>query len=221
MWKRVVAISVAIVLLFGGTAWAWRHFRYNYHLKKIQALQAEFGSDMTEEQRRELREKMRAEMDQLSPEQRREAMRPMFQRRQADEQKHLDDYFAMNAEQKAAAIAKDAAAEQERRQRFEARRQQRDGAGQNGTSPGGPGSGGSGGPGGDGPSTQSGDPPPPPAQSDGRANWRNMSPTQRRNQMLNSTTPEQRAQRAAYRQDMAAQRAEMGLPPRPQRPPRW
>ena len=78
MWKRVVAISVAIVLLFGGTAWAWRHFRYNYHLKKIQALQAEFGSDMTEEQRRELREKMRAEMDQLSPEQRREAMRPMF-----------------------------------------------------------------------------------------------------------------------------------------------
>ena len=35
----------------------------------------------------------------------------------------------MNAEQKAAAIAKDAAAEQERRQRFEARRQQRMGPG--------------------------------------------------------------------------------------------
>jgi hypothetical protein len=204
MSKRKMTIGVVVILLVGGTVWAWMS-RPDAQVEKVKQMQAEaFKEDATPEQRRQNFELVHQEMEKLSPGQRdqvREYMREGMERRM-DQQ--VSAYFALPQEQKIAYLDKQIKEMEQRRKEGETRRAQ---AGQSGQRQGGAGGppGGPGGPGGQ----QAGGrgQPRPPQSADARL--------QRRDQRLDRSTAQQRAQRSAYFADMQQRRLQLGLPASP------
>jgi hypothetical protein len=205
MNKRLIVILSAIVLLSGSSLWAYLHFRNrpDPQVQNVQRMMAD--PEMQKLSWQERREKIGQEMAKLTPQQREAARQAMRTRGEQRFQKQLDAYFAMSPQQKSDYLSQMITAGERFRAEREARRQQEAAAG-NG-SQGGPG----GGP--DSPQnrtqassgTNSGGGP---GQGD-----RTEQRLSRRADMLNQTTPEQRAQRTQFFQDLQAQRSAMGLPP--------
>jgi uncharacterized membrane protein YgcG len=211
--KKIVALGIAVVVLIAGTTvWACRRHRVDPKVQQIvQAQQKAFDDQVTDEQRRAMFDQFRSQMRTLTDGQRRQVfdqMRPLFQRR---ENERMDAYFNMTPDEKVAYLNKQIAEMQKRQEEREARRaaEQAQGGsnGQGGNGSGGPGAGGpaAGGPGGGGPG--SGGPGGRPGRFDQQA--RNNF----RNQMLNNSTPQQRAQRTQYMQDFRQQCLQQGVSP--------
>jgi hypothetical protein len=208
--KRKVAIGVVAILLISGSVWAVMRNRPDPQVEKVKQMQAEaFKEGATREQRQQSFQQIRQEMEKLSPEQRRvvwEERRQDFER-QMD--KRIDDYFALPQAQRMAVMDKQIKEMEQRRKAMEQRRAQ----GGQGSRAGqqGPG-GGQQGLGGRQLANAGGPRPPRDNNSDARM--------QRRDQRLDRSTAEQRANRSACMADMMQRRAQLGLPPMPPRGPR-
>ncbi len=205
MKKRTVAIAILILLLLiGGTVWAI-HSRKNAKVREMLAK----GQTLFENGRPEPEQMQafREEMEQLTPDQQaqlREAGRRTMERRR---DKQIADFFALPPDQQTASLTKQIQDQEKRRQEWEARRaeaEKNQTATSGGTTTGGqgPGAGGQGGQGG---------------WARGQRNQSADARATQRNQRLDSSTPEQRAQRNAYHAAMQQQRVQMGLPATPSR----
>jgi hypothetical protein len=197
MKKRTVGVSVAVlVLLICGTVWAVRSRAADAQVEKLREMGREaFDGPRDSEKSGEFREAMKG----LSHEQRREVMGSLFEER---ENNRIAKFFALPPAQQTAFLDEEIKKEEERRQQWEARRNQADQSQGQG-----------------GPSAQ---PPGPPgaarnAGPQGRQPKTLDDRLLRRNKRLDRTTPEQRSQRTAFRAAMDKRRKELGLPTFPGR----
>jgi hypothetical protein len=200
MSKRKIGIVVVVLLLLvAGTIWAFKA-RADAKMARLKQMQDKmFAAGMPQ---REQVDQFRKEVDQLSDDQRGQVFEHMGEIMQRRIQKQADDYFALPPEKRNDFLDKQIQEMEKRRKEWAARRAQ-DGQG-------GPGQGGVG----QNPST--------PGQGSNTANagrqWgggRNASPgvvSSRRNQMLDSSSPAQRAQRSVYFSALQQRRIELGLP---------
>jgi hypothetical protein len=195
--RRIAGISIVVLLLIFGTVWSIRS-RAEARLDKVREMGKEVfrgGTPPTPEKR----EEFRSAVGQLSDAQRetlREEGRREFERR---ENERITAFFAMSPQQQTAYLDKQIQDDEKRAKDWAARRAQ---AGQSTNAAG----------------TAQG-----PGQMGARRGGQSASPEQRmerRNQRLASSTPQQRAQRDAYRAAMQRRRVELGLPPNPPRGPR-
>lgn len=206
--RRSRWLLVLLLLLIGGTAYgSFRIFRTDPNIKKIREIRKELAttddSKLTSEQRREKFQQLRESMEKLTPQQRDRMQKEMAADRNKRADAEMKSYAAMTAEQKKQHLDRQI----DRMEQGHLRREQQQAAGET--------TGGSGsGPGGRTSSTSSG----PAANGNGGPdpNRPPMTPQQRelrRKEMLDATTPEFRAARDQYRQDLQARRIELGLPP--------
>lgn len=200
--KRKTALGLLIVLALVLVLF-WR-FGPDRQVAKVQALRKELfseaGRTLSPDERRQRFETLRKEEEALTPEQRRAASADGRKRREAE----MAGYFKLAPEQKLAFL-------DERIDRMEQRRLERMAAGNaaangKGGPPGGRSlAGGGAGPNANGQLANAGTP-----------FFGSMSLQQRdqmRMNMLDSTTPEQRAQFLQFMKDMRDRRAQCGLPP--------
>jgi uncharacterized protein with von Willebrand factor type A (vWA) domain len=194
--KRLAVVSVVLLLFLGaavGVFWRLRPDPQVRRAKELgQQLMGENGRKLSPEQRRELGREFRNELQQLTPEQRREVFKD---RRKAFDER-LDKFFKMTRQEQIAQLDADIdRMESMRKQRERARAEEArkpQAAGQ----------------------TTQGDYRND-AGSNGRGGWRKLSPDereQRRKQMLDQTTPEQRANMAEYFRQLRERRQQRGLP---------
>ena len=177
--------ALALLLLVGLVLGAMRPGP----LAKVRALQKELaaGKDLPPDQRKAKFDELRTAMKGLSDDQKWELAAPMREKQKAE----MDRYFALAPQEKTAYL-------DERINKMEQFKKEMEQKGRGkGGPPGGPGFGGP--PGGGG---GAGKGPPTGEQAD-----------RRRKGMLDRTTPEERAQRDAFRKDMEARRKQRGLPP--------
>lgn len=206
---RIAVTVVVILLLFTGTIYGWRSYSNSRKLADLKAKVKEMAETPPERGPREpgadrgsgfreIRDQVR-ELPESYQQQFRQSMANSFQSR---EERRLDDYLKLSKVERRKYIDKEIAEQEARRKEWEARRQQRQASGENNRGNGGPRAEGGRGPGG-GEGARGGGPP--------RGNWggggRGMSAR------LDNSTPALRAKRAEYRRDMAARRAQLGLPP--------
>jgi curved DNA-binding protein CbpA len=182
-------ILLALLLLIGVSYGSYRAFGTNPELERVKEIRQELASkDLTPEQRREAFRRLREAMEKLSAEQRR-AMAAEGRKRFEEQ---LKQYAQMSAQEKVRYL-------DEQIKRSEERRRKQAEAGQ--------GAGGARG----GPSST-------PAGANGASDPDRPAPSAadrelRRKERLDETTPEFRAGMDQYRKDMAARRAQLGLPP--------
>lgn len=201
--KKITAGVLAIVLLVAGSVWAFRN-RSDPQVEKVKQMQAEaFKADATPEQRRATFEMVHKEMEQLSPEQRREVHEGMRENFERQMDVRIKAYFELPRAERVAYMDKQIQEMEKRHQEMAARRSQ----GGNGPGRGGQQAGGSSGGPQAGQRNANGPRPPRDNSSTARAT--------RRNERLDRSTPEQRALRSAYFADMKKRRIELGLPPTP------
>ncbi len=208
MSKRKIGIVVVLVLLIIGTIWAYRRACANAQMGRIKQMRAEMAN-MSPDQQREQRERLRKEMEKLTAEQRDRLREERMAEGQRRMDKRIAEYFALPPEKRNDYLDKQIQEMEKRRKEAEARRAQdgQSGQGQSG----------------------SGQNPNAPGQGTNTANagqqrggGRNASPdaqSARRNQRLDNTSPEQRASRAVYFSNLQQRRIAMGLPAFPGRGP--
>ena len=219
MNKRVVAITVFILLLCGCSLWAYKYWknRPDPQVQKLQEMMATRPPEnLTPEERQQRFHEIGQEMGNSR---RSSASRWISSGRlglNSDFRRELDSYFAMTPEQRVAYLRERIRRDQEREQQWARRRAEWQASQQNAAASGSQGAGGaspnngqatSGGTSSSTASSAAGGPPNPrtPRTADQRA--------ASRQQRLNKTSPVQRAQRVQFIQDMQTQRAAMGLPP--------
>jgi hypothetical protein len=199
MNKRKAGIIVGVlVLLVVCIIWAMRG-RADAQMQKVRDLGKEAFADGRPD--REKMKQFRDEMDKLSPDQRdklRDEGRQEFERRENEE---MAKFFDMPPAQRNDYLDKRIRDEERWRKERESRRAQQ---GQQPNQPG---------PGANANANANGG-----GQQRGRRNLSSDEKMQRRNKRLDSSTPEQRAQRTAFRAAMDKRRKELGLPPQG-RPP--
>jgi hypothetical protein len=191
--RRKWLLLLPLILLF--LWWLWPDGR----LARARDLQNELFSDsgqgLSPEDRRSKFQELRNVTRGMSDSQRRELSKEMLKRREDD----LRRYTQLPPAEKKQKLDKDI----DRQERMRQRTQNNQNGGRPGGFGGGPGGGGPGGAGGSGR----------PATPQDREN--------RRKERLDQTTPDFRELMDQYRRDLAARRAERGLPPNPPgRPPR-
>jgi len=193
MSKRKTGIAaVVVLLLIAAAAWAFWP-RADAQVEKIKRMQDDMfaGGRPNPDQFSQFRK----EMEDLSPEQRHEVHEHMRDQMERRMDKQIDDYFALPPEKRKESLDKQIRDQESRRKEWEKRRGQagqgQGGAGQ--TPPPGAGQNASGGP-------------------PGGRNSGGEARSDRRNRMLDNTSPEQRAKRDAYRAAMQQRRIELGLP---------
>ncbi len=199
--RKKIAVAIVAVLLFVGCALWVRHAWANAQMEKVQRMQEELfagGRPKPEDF-----DKLRKEMEKLSPDQRDELMERGMRRGMERGRKRIDDYFKAPPNQRRDVLDKQIAEDEQRRKEWEKRRKENgDGNGQppgNGSNPNGQNAGQGGSQGG----------------QAGRGRNQNQSPEARsanRNRMLDHTTPDQRAMMAAYHAAMTQRRIQLGLP---------
>jgi hypothetical protein len=194
--KRKIGIAaVVLVLLIAGAVWAFWP-RGDAQVEKLKQMQDDMfaGGRPNPDQF----DRMRKEMENLSPDQRRQVMDHGRERFQREIAKRADEYFAAPPEKRKEVLDKHIREMEKMRKEMEKRRAENGGSsGPPGGQPsaGGPGANGQSGPGG--------------------PRDRNASPiaqSERRNQMLDNTSPGQRANMAAYFSALQQRRMELGLP---------
>lgn len=188
---RWIAVSVILVLLLliGGGWYAWSQRTDPDVARVTQMMSQAFGQDrqdMPQEERERVRAEIRAEMDKLTEDQRRQVWQTASAGPRRMMEQRINRYFELPESQRQAYL-------DEQIREMDARFGRRGNGGPPGGGP--PG----GGPPGDGP----------PRGRGGRDENTGLS---RRRQMLDNTTPEQRAKFAAFFEAMAKRREELGLP---------
>ena len=191
MKKRNVLLTVLLVAIAGGLAWAFLPEGPDPQVAKVVELQKQLFSEDSQvprEERRKAFGELRQEIEKLSPEQRDQMRRdnpPPFMRRMQD---NIVAYFDLPEDQRTAALDEQIDEMEERRKGGERRRAERGEGGERGGR-------GMGRPGGSG---------------------RNMDASQRnqrRKRMLDNTSPQQRAMFGEYFKQLAQRRQARGLPP--------
>ncbi len=203
MSKRKIGImAVAIVLLMVGTVWALRG-RTDPQVEKLKRMLADGPPSPAQ------RKQFRQEMQKLTPDQRQQLRQQLGQQWQRRANERAKEYFALPPDKRRDYLEKRIAEdEQRRKEREERRKQQQQAQGGQGGNPGGqgPGMGSAQGPAGPG------------NPGGGPGGGQNQSPQARsagRNQFLDNTSPQQRAQNMAYRAAMQQLRMQLGLPANP------
>lgn len=195
--KTIVASVTFFLLLIGGLCWWW--FSGNdAQIEKVRQMHAEAFTGKGPPSREKM-EAIRLEMDKLSPRQREEVMRPMWEEMERRMDERMDKYFAMTEAQKKAFLDE----EIKRMEDFGK-------AMAKGPPPG------AGGPGGRPPGGKAGGPPGGPH---GPRDMGSDASKLRRNEMRAHWSPTKRSKMNAFMSDMVKRRIELGLPPRPS-PPR-
>ena len=198
MKKRTVGIAILILLLLVvGTVWAV-HSHRNAKVREMLAKQQDVFSQGRPDQ--EKLDEFREEVKQLTPEQQRQVREGMRRNMERRMDKRIADFFALPPDQQTAYLDKQIQEEEKRRKEREARDAQNQNANGSNSGTGGQGANAGGQGGQRGPRNQSAD-----AQA------------LRRNQRLDNSTPEQRAQRNAYFAAVQQRRIQQGLSPTPQR----
>jgi uncharacterized membrane protein YgcG len=208
--KKIVTLGLVVVVLIAGTVWAMRRHRVDPQVQKVLQMQQQaFQQQLTEAQRRAAFDQYRRAMKGLSDGQRQQVREQGFafgQRRMTD---MAAAFCKMSADQKTAFLNQFISDMQKRQKEREARRAAdqaqggSNGQGGDGSQGGGSGSGdsnaqgGRGGPGG-GPG--------------GNNRFDQQARNVRRLQMLDNTTPEQRAQMSVFRQSVQQQCLQQGVP---------
>jgi hypothetical protein len=195
--KQWLTLALVLVLLLTGMG--LRFFRGNARMDRLRKLRDEAFSpaalQASPENRRAKMEAFRKEQEKLSPAERKEVWADLRKKRE----KELERYHAMSKEEKAAFL-------DDRIDQMEAMRaswQRMNG----GNGPRNPGSGET--------PAQAG------TSTENRGGWANLSQEdreRRRKEMLDSTTPEERALRDQFFKDLQARRAQRGLPNSPRFP---
>lgn len=194
MGKRTLVVSVVILLLIVCTTWAFWPRSAVDPVKAILQKHAQVNGPRTPQQR----EEMRAEMKQLTEEQRRQVWEARMDYRMRQMQRDAAAYAALRADQRQAFLDKKIEEMEKRRQEWAASRQQDGGAG-------GPGAGGGGPGGGSGNGQQGG-----PGGGRGR-DATGQRQVQRIAAMMDKSTPMERAQLQQYMSDMSNRRQQSGL----------
>jgi hypothetical protein len=188
--KQWLTLALVFVLLLTGVG--LRFFREHARMERLRKLRDEAFSpaalQASPAERREKMEAFRKEQEKLSPAERKE----IWADRRKEREKELERYHKMSKEEKAAFL-------DERIDQMEAMRASRQrmngGSGQT--------------------------PPQGGTTTENRGGWANLSQEdreRRRKEMLDSTTPEERALRDQFFKDMQARRAQRGLPNSPRFP---
>lgn len=173
--------------------------RQNVEVAKLkEELAQEFNKELKPEARRQAIGEFRERLESLSEEQRREVMQVVRENFRRRETQRLNEYLQADAKTKQKLLDDDINEMEKRRKERESRQQQGDrngggggpGGGPPGGPPGGAPGGGPGGPGGWGGGMAAG---------------------------LARSSPDERAARAVYMEDMSKRRQQRGLPPMPQR----
>jgi hypothetical protein len=189
MKKRNVLLTAALVAIAGALAWAFLPVGPDPQVAKVVELQKKLfneDSPVPREERRKAFGELRQEMEKLTPQQRDQIMRdnpPPFFRRM---QENIVAYFDLPQDQRTAALDKQIDEMEKQRKEWAKRRAERNAGG--------------------------GARPPGAARGFGR----NMDPAQqnqRRKQMLDNTSPQQRAMFGEYFRQLQQRRQERGLPP--------
>jgi len=204
MNKRRAAIGLVLAIGVSGVAWAFWPKGPDPQMVKVQQLQEQaFNRDSkaTFEERRKVFEELRQEAEKLTPDQRAELMRtnpPPFMK---EMQKMVGEFATLPPEKRRELLDKQIDRMESMRKQMQKRAASGGGPG-GGPPGGGPGGWGGGGPGGGG--------------GGGRGGFANMDPARRQQfqkQMLNNTTPEDRAAWGNYMREMAERRQQRGMPP--------
>ena len=207
MSKRKIGIAaVVLVLLIACVVWAFKS-RADAQVERLKKMQDELfagGPPKPDDF-----DRMRKEMDKLSPDQQRQVWDHGRENFQRQIRKRVDEYFAASPEKRKEVLDKHIAEMEKMRKEMEKRRAA--GGGQSGQPGGGPGPAGPGG----GPAAGQGGPPGGPGTGPGGPNRTPGNPSEGRNRMLDSTSPAQRANMAAYMSALQKRRLELGLPPFP------
>jgi hypothetical protein len=196
MKKIVAVVAVVLVIVVAGTVWAYRRHRVDPQLQKVLKLQeTAFDQKLPQDQRMAMGNQIRTEVEKLNPDQRRQ----MFGQFMAGFQRIIFDraaaYCKLPPDQRTAFLDQQIAEMQKFQQAMQSQRPANQNGGntpsggnaQNGNGPGGPGG--------------------PPNRFDQQA--RNNF----RLQMLDNTTPEQRAEFGQFIQGLGQRCLERGLPP--------
>ncbi len=190
---RLWAALLMLLLGLGGLVWA---FRPDPHLARAKELQKQLFSpeakNLSSEERKARFAEYRAEVKQLTPDQKWELSAPMREKQKAE----MDRYFAMSPKEKQKYLDERI----DRSEKMRKEREQKAAQGKGGAPPGAaafvtvPGAGKAGAPGG---------PPLSPEEIE-----------KRRKQFLERTTPEERARMDQFRKEMNDRRRQRGLPVR-------
>lgn len=195
-------------VLFGmlGTGWLAYGYIRGDDLAALRALGEKMRDDsLSSEERRELRDQMRAQYEQLSDGQKQQLRDERELAFNRQDQARLTRFFAMAPEDREKELDRQIDEWDKRREEWEKRREERDrnGDGQRergrGEAGGGGGGGGGGGPGGAG---------------GRRGPMTGEQRLERTKTRLNNTTPEHRGMRSDYMREMQKRREARGLPPR-------
>jgi hypothetical protein len=198
-------VVLALLLLLLSAAGLLARLRADRQLARVKDLRNQLagpaGRQLTREQRREGWQRLRKEVQRLSPAQR----RMLFDERRKQQRERLAKFFKLSPEERLAELDRRIDRMEAMRQQWEARRAARD----SGRSPDGAGNGSGAGGTSTGTATNGPGGPPP---------WRGRPRSdeernQRRKEWLARTTPEERAQRAEYFKLLAQRREQRGLPP--------
>lgn len=210
-WKRWLG-ALALLLLMGGLVWA---VRPDPHLSRVKELQKELAEnkDLSPDDRKARFTELREQMKHLTDDQKWELSAPMREKQKAE----MDRYFALSPKEKIKYLDEKIDQSEKWRKEWE---KKGGGAGKAGNTPvgfnGGPG--GPGGPGG-GAGKSGGAPGGGFVTSGGGGGSNGSAPKQRssediekrRREMLDRSTPEERAQRDLFRKEMNDRRKQRGL----------
>jgi hypothetical protein len=196
--KRILALGVvALLIAIAGTVWACRRHRVDPQMQKVMKLQAKaFDQKIPQDQRLAMGSQIRTEVEKLAPEQRRQFFSQMMGGFQRIINERAAAYCKLPPDQRTAFLDQQIAEMQKFQQAMQSQRPagqpqnggnaQNSGNAQNGNGPIGPG---------------------------GPGKFDQQARNQFRNQMLDSSTPEQRAQLGAFFQAFGQRCQERGLPP--------
>jgi hypothetical protein len=206
MSKRKIGIAVAVLLLLaGGTVWAFRG-RADAAVEKIRQMQKDLAS-VPPDGRRQRWEDLGKEWQKLTPDQQDKLRDERWAERERMMNKRVKDFFAAPPNQRQGILDKQINDDEKRRKEREARRAQGGGPGGNpaGPNPNGPGPSQAG-------SGQAANGPNAGRQPGGGRNANPETQSANRNRRLDNSSPEQRAQQAAYNAALQKRRIERGLP---------
>lgn len=193
MDKKKCGLLTLALALVGGSLWAWWHFRGDPEVARVQALAVQLRTetkDLPEDKRRELWGQFGEEIRKLSPDQRQALFADQRQRGEERARQELKNFFALSPADRQKALDRQIDESERRAKERQKRNTQRaaNGTGQRG-------GGGS-----------------------GRGQNRTAEEkSARRNQMLDRSSPEDRAMRAEHRRLMDERRGQRGLPASPRR----
>jgi hypothetical protein len=194
----------ACLLLIASAALVWAFYpRESPYSAQAQQLASKImDENLTDEQRRAVRDEMRQLRDSVPEEQRGEVFRAMGEQFRQRMESHMREFAQLPEDQRDAFLDRDIDRMESMRKEFEKRRAERASNGGGGGPPFGGGDGRGPGAGGGGPRGDRG-----PGSGEDRESWRRRR--------LDNSTPEQRALMTEYFQALAERRKERGLDPMP------